>query len=535
MARALLINPSSFRTYGGNEGGIAFPVYPILGLASIAGEVLRRGHDVDLLDLSYRPYDPDLVRAELRRLRPDVVGFTATTPLANQVRDLSYVVKEVLPEAITVAGGPHPAALPGQTLRQSVLDLVATGEGDAVVADLLDGRRRSDIGGLAWLDGGEVATSGPSGLHDDLDQLPLPAWQIYPMEGNERVTKLIARDKPVCTVEFSRGCIYSCDFCASKNTLGRGYRKKSPERCAEELVRLTRLGFREAILVDDIFTSDVDWAAAVCEAIIERDPGIHWSCTNGIRVDSATPELFDLMRRAGCYRVYFGLESGNEDVLHAFGKGGRATLDRAVEATQMARRAGLEPNGYFMVGLTGDTEASMQETIDFAKRVELDLMKCGICVPFPGTPMFHELAEQRRIKTLDWDEYTVYNEAESLFDHPTLPWEDIRRAFKRFYAEAYLKNPRYLVRRAVSMVRTGELFWTAWYTLKFLLMMWGPRRASADEAYAYEDTWRPLDLTLDDDLSSPAPQRAGRGGGATGRDGSVTVVIAGGARASGRT
>src|SRR5690606_33621602 len=124
----------------------------------------------------------------------------------------------------------------------------------------------------------------------------------------------------------------------------------------EELVRAAHLGFREAVLVDDIFTTNNEWAAAVCEEIIRRDPGVAWTCTNGIRVDSANDELFRLMKAAGCYRVYFGFESGNEQVLEAFGKGGRATLDKGVEAVEMARRAGLEPNGFFLVGLTGDTE-----------------------------------------------------------------------------------------------------------------------------------------------------------------------------------
>lgn len=530
MARALLINPSFFRTYGSNEGGIAFPVYPVLGIASMAGEALRRGHEVEFLDLSYRAYDAEAVRDAVRRFRPDVVGITATTPLANQTRDISYVVKDVSPDIVTIAGGPHPSALPSQTLLQSALDLVAVGEADRTLAELLDGRRSDQVAGLYRRDGDHVVSSGPAGLIEDLDDLALPAWQIYPMDGNERVTKLIARERPVTTVEFSRGCIYSCDFCGSKNTLGRGYRKKSPERCAEEMVRLGRLGFKEAILVDDIFTSDVEWAAAVCEELIRRKSGVSWSCTNGIRVDSATPELFELLRRAGCYRLYFGLESGSDEVLQAFGKGGRATLDRAVEATRMARAAGLEPNGYFMVGLTGDTEESMQQTIDFARRVELDMMKCGICVPFPGTPMFQQLHAERRLKTLDWDEYTVYNDAESIFDHPDLEWPVIRRYFKRFYAQAYFRNPRYLWRRLKYMIRTGEVFWTAYYTLKFTRMLWGPKQAGEEETYAYESTWRPLDLSLDDDLESPVAPRASKGGGATGRDGVVTVVLPGGVR-----
>lgn len=525
MARTLLINPSFFQTYGSNEGGIAFPVYPVLGIASIAGECIQRGHEVEFLDLSYRKYDSTLIADTIRRFRPDIVGVTATTPLINQARDISYIVKDISPEILTIAGGPHPAALPEQTLRESALDLVAGGEADLTIARLLDGNRPHEVSGLHWLDGSVARTSGPSSLIEDLDHLPLPAWEIYPREGNKRVTKLIARDLPVTTIEFSRGCIYSCDFCGSKNTLGRGYRKKSPERCAEEMVRLARLGFREAILVDDIFTSDVEWAAAVCEEIIRRDPGVSWSCTNGIRVDSATPELFELLRRAGCYRLYFGLESGSDEVLQAFGKGGRATLECAVDATRMARKAGLEPNGYFMVGLTGDTEVTMQDTIDFARRVELDMMKCGICVPFPGTPMFSQLCAEGRMKTFDWDQYTVYNDAESLFDHPNLEWGVIRRYFKRFYAQAYFRNPRYLWRRLRYALRTGELLWTAFYTIKFTLMMWGPKQRDIDESYAFEDVWRPLDLKNGDNIEAPRPERSRRGGGPGGRDGVVTVVV----------
>lgn len=512
MSRALLINPSYFRTYGSTEGGIAFPVYPVLSLAAIAGAVRERGHDVSILDLSYRRYDPALVDEVVRRERPDVVGITATTPLANQVRDISYLVKEVSPEIITVAGGAHPTALPEETLRQSALDHVAFGEADWTVPDLLDGKPGDTVPGLYWRDGDHVGHTPAADLHTDLDALPMPAWDLYPPEANARMTKLIARYRPVTTVEFSRGCVYRCDFCGSKNTMGRGYRKKSPERCAEELVRIGRLGFREAVLVDDIFTTNNDWAAAVCEEIIRRDPGVAWTCTNGIRVDSANDELFALMKRAGCYRVYFGFESGNQQVLEAFGKGGKATLDQGVDAVEMARRAGLEPNGFFLVGLTGDTESTMQDTIDYARRVRLDTMKCGMCVPFPGTPMFKDLHRAGRIKTLDWDEYTVYNEARAIFDHPTLSWDTITEYFRRFYLQAYLLNPRYLWRRLRFTLRNHELFWNLWYTMKFWKLL-GKNKAPGPETYAYEDRWRPLDLDPEDDLDdhpAPRPRPTGR-------------------------
>lgn len=534
MSGALLINPSYFRTYGSNEGGIAFPVYPVLGLASLAGAVLERGHDVAILDLSYRRYDPGIVREAIEQHRPDVVGITATTPLANQMRDISYLVKEMSPDIVTIGGGAHPTALPAQTLQQSALDLVAFGEADDVVADLLDNGGNGHLPGIYRRSGDGVAMSPPSPLIDDLDRLPMPAWQVYPTEGNAHVTRIIARHRPVATVEFSRGCLYRCDFCGSKNTMGLGYRKKSPERCAEELVRLARLGYREVVVNDDIFTSDNEWAAAVCEEIIRRKPGVAWTCNNGIRVDSATDELFALMRRAGCYRVYFGFESGSDEVLRAFGKGGRATLDSGVEAVDKARRAGLEPNGFFLVGLSGDSEETMQQTIDYARRVKLDTMKCGMCIPFPGTPMFGELNDSGRIKTYDWDSYTVYNDAEAIFEHPSLPWTTISRYFKRFYVEAYLKNPAYMWRRLVFMVRNHEIFWNVFYTVKFWMMLRGTAKAPDEEMYAYEDRWRPLDLTRATPIPRTAPPRAAKGGGPTGRDGQVTVLEAPRRRAASR-
>lgn len=518
MSRALLINPSYLRTYGSNEGGLAFPVFPILSLASLAGATIEAGHEARILDLSYRAYDPDVLRRMLDTWRPDVVGVTATTPLMNQARDISFLVKDVAPQTLVIAGGPHPTALPEVSLRQGAFDAVAVGEGDRIVAEVLDSGS-VDVAGLRHSGGFR-----PAELTENLDDLPEPAWGLYPLAGQKRLTRLAARRRPVATVEFSRGCIYNCDFCGSKNTMGRGYRKKSPERCAEELRRLAHLGFREAVVVDDIFTSDNDWAAEVCEAIIRSGVDIAWSCTNGIRVDSANSELFTLMRRAGCYRVYFGLESGNDEILRRFGKGGRATLTQAQTAIAATRAAGIEPNGFFLVGLSADDEKSMDDTLSFARSLDLDTMKCGICVPFPGTPMFAELHDAGLIRSLDWDDYTVYNEADAIFDHPTLPWSTITAYFRRFYRDVYFRNPRYMLRRLRALLLTTELWFSAYYTIKFVLMLWRPRRGPQAEAYAFADRWRPSDVKPGEPLPAPSPPRAAKGGGPGGVDGKVTIV-----------
>ena len=161
MGKALLINPSYFRTYGSNEGSIAFPVYPILSLSAIGGVHKARGHQVKILDLSYRVYDPAMIRELIEAEKPDAGGITATTPLANQMRDISFLVKDISPDILTVAGGAHPAAMPLETMRESRLDALVAGEGDFVLADLLDGKAPADIPGLHWRQNGDINMNAP--------------------------------------------------------------------------------------------------------------------------------------------------------------------------------------------------------------------------------------------------------------------------------------------------------------------------------------------------------------------------------------
>lgn len=487
MAKALLINPSYSRTYGSAKARITSPVYPTLGLATIAASARRRGHEVAILDLSFQDYDPQALRRRIMAERPDIVGITATTPLFNQLRDISCLVKDVSREILVVGGGAHPSALPLESMHESRLDFVTYGEADETFADLMDGKLPEDILGLYYRAGEAVLNTLPRPLIERVDDLPMPAWDLYPIEEyRKRHSRIIVRRPPAAMVEFSRGCVFKCDFCGSRNTMGFGYRKKSPARCAEEMELLYRLGYREAILADDIFTSDHNWALAVCEELIRRGNKMAWTCTNGIRVDSADDRLFETMRRAGCYRVHFGFESGNDAVLKGFGKGGRATVEQGLRAVSLARKAGMDTFGMYMVGLSSDTEESMKDTIQFARRAPVDMMRFGVTVPLPGTPMFNELRRMGKILSYDWDRYNVYNTV-PLFRHPLLPGEVIDRYYKKAYVEAFLKNPSFILRRFLRGIRTGEFFWDLYYTVRFLFAAVDNQEKAM--SYAYRDRW----------------------------------------------
>tara|TARA_Y100000310_G_scaffold343627_1_gene452164 strand:- start:3050 stop:4612 length:1563 start_codon:yes stop_codon:yes gene_type:complete len=468
-SKVLLINPSYSASYGGSKASIVNPVAPTLGLSTIAATALQRGHKVEMLDMSWRPYDFELVRDHILLSKPDIVGITATTPLMNQLRDMSVLVKDISKNILVVGGGSHPSALPEETLRESMLDAVFNGEADYSFADICDGYPLADIPGLFYRDNENIISTGIRTPIENLDDLPMPAWHLYNIKDYYKMSRLLARRLPIVMTEFSRGCVYRCDFCASKITLALGYRKKSPERCAEEVKYMYSLGFREFWLTDDIFTSDQKWAKKVCDAIYDTGVVMTWTCTNGIRVESADEDLFRSLRKSGCYRVAFGFESGNNEVLKSFGKGGRATIEQARKAVQMARKTGIETIGFFLVGLSADTKETMNDTIEFARTLPMDLMKCGVAIAFPGTKMFNNYVDKGLIRSFDWDEYMIFT-AQDLFAHENLSYSIIQQYMKKFFYRCILFNPSFIIRRLFRGIRTGEFFWDVYYALKFYLL-----------------------------------------------------------------
>jgi anaerobic magnesium-protoporphyrin IX monomethyl ester cyclase len=469
MAKVLLINPSYSPSYGETKVKVVNPIYPTLGLATIAAVALQKRHEVEILDLSWRPYDFELIRNRILQSKPDIVGITATTPLMNQLRDISILIKDISKKIFVIGGGPHPSALPEETLQETMLDAVVVGEADYSFSEICNNYSLSDISGISYRKGDQIFSTPKRPLITNLDELPMPAWHLYNIADYHKISRLLCKRLPMTTAEFSRGCVYRCDFCASKITMSLGYRKKSPERCAEEVKYLYDLGYREFMLADDIFTSDQKWAKQVCDTIYRKNVDIVWSCTNGIRVESADDELFQSLKRSKCYRVSFGFESGNDEVLKAFGKGGRATIEQARKAVKMARKAGIDTSGYFMVGLSADTEKTMQETIDFARTIPVDMMKASICIAFPGTKMFNDYVDKGLIRSFDWDEYMVYTD-KNLFAHENLSFDLIQSYMKKFFFRCILFNPSFIIRRIIRGIRTGEFFWDVYYALRFYLL-----------------------------------------------------------------
>jgi anaerobic magnesium-protoporphyrin IX monomethyl ester cyclase len=470
MAKILLINPSWRPTYKNILGSIGVPFFPVLGLSTIAAEPKNKGHKVEILDLSYREYNPDLVYERVRNNSYDIVGFTGTTPLFAQVIELSKGIKKISKNIFTIGGGSHCSALPERSVEEADLNAVCVGEGDFVLSKIAEGMPLSKISGLVYReDSGQIIRNPAGEWIDDLDKLPLPAWDLFDIkEYLPYTSRLLGKRPPVCFFETTRGCLFQCDYCASKLTKGRGLRKKSVNRVIEEIRYMKSLGYNEFFICDDIFTTDVERTKEISRRIINEKINMAWQCQNGIRVDSGDNEMFRLMRKAGCYKVAFGFESGNDKVLKEFGKGGRASIEKAFSTVKMARKADIDVFGYFMIGLLNDTEETMRDTIEFGRKLQPDILKISTCIPFPGTKMFNELKEKNLLKVYDWECYNIYR-AQDFFEHPNLKWETVEKYYKLAYKRMIYTNPGFIIRRLIKSIKRGELFYDIYYFIKLML------------------------------------------------------------------
>lgn len=450
MRNILLINPSWEHLYSGSKIPALYSEPP-LTLATIAKPLAEDNHNVEILDLSLYPDYREAIEKRVHELSPEFVGITFATPLYEEMKEIANIVKKVNHDITLVAGGPHASCLPVETLRDSELDIVVVGEGDFTLRDIVEAKSLSDVKGICFKEGGKILATAPRGFADDLDTLPYPSFDLFEVK-KYKSSKLVARKSPATFIETSRGCVFNCIYC--HKVFGNRFRFKSAKRVVDEMEHALDAGFREIHIADDAFTTDIKRAKEVCREIRTRGLDFTWNLDNGVRVDQVDKEFLQMARDSGCYRVCFGVESGDERVLRAIGKG--ITTEKIVNAFRMSKDVGLETLGFFMIGLPGEKEESLKKTIEFAKELGPDFVKMSITTPLPGSPLFKILEKQGRIKTRKWGKYNFHDPKE-VYDHPELQWSVIMKYYNSFYKEFYLR-PRFIFERLALNLSHGRIF-----------------------------------------------------------------------------
>lgn len=438
MSKIALINPDYYGQIF-NDSKVRSAVLPgltPLHLACIAAPLLAAGHKVKILDLNIVK-DPQIyLRKEIREFKPEFAGITSTTPLISKAGRAAKAIKEISKTTFVVAGGPHPSALPEEVLRMSEIDCVVRGEGDFIFKSIVEKGPSRDINNIFFKKDGQIISSDvQNDFIEDLDSLPYPAYELLDIQ-KYRQPRIVNRRSPLAYLETSRGCWGRCIFC-NKNIHGFKVRMKSYLRVVDEMERALGLGFKEIQVIDDIFTADMNRTYAICEEILKRKLKFSWYPRGGIRVDRVDSRLLKIMKKAGCYRVPFGIESGSQRVIDSIGK--NITLKQAKEAVAMAKEAGLETECYFMLGLPTEKEEDIRETIDFSIELDPDYAKFAIAIPLPGTAMFKEMDAAGRIKTKDWDKYNFSISPKELYEHDLLSWEVIDNYYSLSHRKFYFR------------------------------------------------------------------------------------------------
>ena len=417
---------------------------PVLGLAYICSYLEANGFECRIFDAYFHSWSEDELVWRVKAYRPEVIGLTAMThEIAEAARIASRLKSELKVPAII--GGCHVTALPERTLTEfPVFDYGIYGEGEKAFLALvrhLGGRSESglrSIKGLVFREGEEIVVNErPAFLtSEELDRLPLPAFDDYYGGVPDAL-----RAKDACYVMISsRGCPYNCAFCM--RVLGQKVRRRSPERICHEMEQaISRYATRTFDFYDDILLYDSPETRNLLELMISKrfPERIRWCGVT--RANLVKSDLMVLAKKAGCFRLGLGVESGDDQILKAIGKG--ITVDQVRRAVRIIKEAGIAVDTYFILGHPDETEETVKKTVDLAVELNTDTIAVGLMVPYPGTRVFEMALRGEggyRLISEDWSQYDKYGG--KALELEGLPYGDLVKWQRRALVDLYLKNFR---------------------------------------------------------------------------------------------
>ncbi|MFC1700646.1 B12-binding domain-containing radical SAM protein [Patescibacteria group bacterium] len=456
--KILFLNPP-FTEYGGLEGhgGRALP----LNLAYLAAYLRQQmsGVEIVVLDCEGLSLSYDKIKQEIKTIGPDLVAITAPTPAFAQVLEICRIIKEISSKIITVVGGPHPTALPIETTLEKNIDVSVINEGEITFTDLIQAinKRKSllEVPGIIFKnEQGNVCQTIKRNLIEDLDILPFPARDLFPINIYFPPPTKRMSDKKAGNMISSRGCCYQCTYCMASFIWQRRVRFRSIKNVVDEIDEcLNKYGIGEFNFHDELFTINKERTIQFCKEVKKRKLDIVWVCM--CRVDYLDMETLKEMKQAGCRKIMFGFESGSQMILNKMKK--RVALEKAEQAVKLVKRAGIRTAGNFMFGNIGETEETIRQSIKLANKLNTDTMAFFIASPYPGTE-FYQIAKENGYfrKDLEWKDFTIVSNNIPPINLPGLPAKKILEWQKKAYRQYYLR-PRYIWSKLVGINSVVDL------------------------------------------------------------------------------
>jgi len=418
----------------------------------LAAVLERNGVPVFVRDYMAQPYDERELFSLIRNEGIKAVGVSFMTPQAMWTYSLAKSLREVFPDLVYLCGGAHPTFLPREPLENG-FDLAFRRESERSLIEflpvLLEGDLAPDtfghIKGLAYLEEGKLATTGPSERVRDLDEVPWPARHLFPFPQSYPPQIPLVRGS--CAQFFtSRGCPERCTFCAHPYRDGTFYR--SPDNVVDEIEHVRdRFHISHFYINDDNFCHDNERATQIAELMVRRELGLPWVCSFA-RIEPVSLEMFQAMRRSGCIAITFGVESGDPKVRKDIRKSG--TLDDAVKAVTLAQKAGLVAGATMIFGHPTETREQAEKTIRFARKLNADYPTFTINTPYPGSRDHVYFKKRNLLLAGSWDDYWIQDRPIIRTEH--LSTEELIALKRRGFARCY-SNPRWWLRQLGNLFR----------------------------------------------------------------------------------
>lgn len=451
--------------------------YPAFNLACISTYVKCSGFDCKTFDAYFYFWSAEELLERVNRYKPDVVGISAMTHEISQAARIASRLKKRL-KAPIIIGGCHVTALPHGTLAEfDAFDYAVYGEGERTALELLESIEKgkwsslNSIRGLAFRDRGRIVVNEPRSFltSEELDSLPIPDYHGY---FGDDARALAGKDK--CYLIFSsRGCPNRCAFCM--RVLGGKIRRRSRENVCDEIEHaIAQYGAHTFDFSDEVFLLDCKETRQLLQLMIERgfSKKIRWSANT--RANQVNPDIIALAKKTGCYRLGMGIESGDDQILKAIGKG--ITVEQMRRAVKIIKDAGISLGTYFILGHPNETRQTLRKTVDLATELNTDTIAVGLMVPYPGTKIFDMALRGEggyRLLTQDWSEYDKY--CARALEIEGLPYKELVRCQRRALVNLYLKNFRFL--------DALRYFWQRRRAFKFLFKKWIVHLKSAKERF----------------------------------------------------
>jgi len=458
VAKVLLINPPAEQTLIGNNPRFLDEergYNPPLGLLYLAAMLEERSnHQVTIIDAQAEELSYEALAEHIEGESPDLVGITTMTfTLLDVVRTVG-LVRDAAPGARIVLGGPHVHLYPRESAALPGVDFAIVGEGEFAIVELCDRLdepdRWGEVPGLTYHRDGEIVQNERPALIDDLDALPFPARDLTPFQ---RYSSVLARRRPVTTMFTSRGCPYRCTFC-DRPHLGKKFRARSARSVVDEMAECVEMGIHEFLIYDDTFTVRRQRVLDICAEIQRRGLDVGWDIR--ARVDNVDEEMLQALRAAGCERIHYGVEAGSDPFMGVLRKG--ITVEQCRGAFRLTKQAGIATLAYFMIGIPGETEADIRQSMRLARELDPDVVHITILTPFPGTELYRRALAEGVYEADHWLEFARDPQPgfQPLYWTKELGREQLEALLVRAYKSFYTR-PRYIAKQLLKIRSWREL------------------------------------------------------------------------------